>query len=173
MINQIYSEEIKGEQIIYLPIIKTNKIILICCTIFTILFFIFLLYTSYKNGSIKIVGKFGLIGGIGSLLGAIFSKKCSHPKFKSKVIIMGRNQSDNSLIIKNDNKTIKKPFENIKCFSNLKENGKGIYLELIQGDAIKIESYEYEDSIIERAVLEFNKCFDKLLIKQSLIASVL
>ena len=66
---------------------------------------------------------------------------------------MSRNNEDNSLIILNDNKTISTPFENIKCFAYLKEEGKGIYLELLIGNIKKIGSYEYEDSIVDRAVL--------------------
>ena len=177
MINKICSEEINGEQIIFLPTIKSHKKILICLYIFLNVNSIYLLYSLFKNNYYSFLAFcftiFSCIGCTGFCIISFLEQKFCHQNYKLKIIKMSRNYAYNSLIIQSDNNIINKPLENIKYFSNLKENGKGIYLELIEGNAIKIASYEYEDSIVERAVLEFNKCFDKLLIKESLIASIL
>ena len=63
------------------------------------------------------------------------------------------------------------PFENIKGFSNLNQDGKGIYLELVSGHIIKCASCNWEDPIIDKIVLELNNCLDKLRIKEALIPS--
>ena len=161
MINQIYSEEVNGEQVIYLPYKKTNIIILICPYIFIFIIVFCILYIIYGFGIIMVV-IVSFIGGIIYFLGDLLRKLCCPPKCKLKKIKMSKNIEEKTLIIKKDNKKLNVPLNNIRCFSYLKGKGKGIYLELVTGVAIKIESYEYEDPIIERAVLEFSRCLYKL-----------
>ena len=67
------------------------------------------------------------------------------------------------------NRSFEYPFGNIKGFANLKEDGKGIYLELVSGHIIKVESCDFEDSTIDKIVLELNNCLEKLKIKETLI----
>ena len=74
----------------------------------------------------------------------------------------------NYLIIKTNFKEKKYSFENVKYFSNLKDNGKGIYLEFRKTKPKKILSYDNDDSIIERAILELNYFLERLKEQESL-----
>ena len=169
MINQIDSKEEYGKFIITLPIVDEDaRYKIMCLLIFLIvdITFAILYFTTKETGCLIVFICLDLILGVYIRCKSCINDNPNKINVKQDVI-MWRNID--SLFIMINNKSNEYPFENVKGFSNLKEKGKGIYLELVSGPVVKIVSYAYKDPVVERAALEFNKCLDKLRIKESLI----
>ena len=54
------------------------------------------------------------------------------------------------------------PAGNIKCFSNLSDEDRGVYLETVTWGRIKIINLTQDDTIVDASVIEINKCFESL-----------
>ena len=174
MIDQINSREENGKFIIYLPVIINNSDVKfkIVCIIFILVLDLALgaLYLITRNIVCLIIwiildASLGIYIRCASCRGRKVNNSKNGPKLQE--FMMWRYFDSLTIMINYIN--YEYPFENIKGFSYLKEKGKGIYLELVSGPVVKIVSYPYDDPIVERATLEFNKCLDKLRIKEPLM----